>query len=116
MDNNYIPISIKRPKPYLLSVEYPDGFKASVLLSKLREECPCAVCKGEEIMGVRYTFGIQIMKPGMNELESLTPSGNYAIQAKWKDGHDSGIYTWEQLRVIMEKNALSEDELKAMAN
>lgn len=116
MDNNSIPKAITRPKPYLLAVEYADGMKATILLSKLREECPCAVCKGEEIMGVRYTFGIQVMKPGMNELEALIPTGNYAVQARWKDGHESGIYTWEQLKTIVQNNALSENELKAMEN
>lgn len=114
MDNN-IPKSITRPKPYLLTVEYAD-MKATILLSKLREECPCAVCKGEEIMGVRYTFGIQVMKPGMNELEALIPTGNYALQARWKDGHDSGIYTWEQFRSIITKYSLSDDDMKAMEN
>ena len=38
--------------------------------------------------------------PGMNELESLTPTGQYGVQAKWKDGHDTGIYSWEYLRLI----------------
>lgn len=115
MNTPIMPISISRPKPYLLRVEYAD-FTGIIMLSSLREECPCAVCKGEEIMGVRYTFGIQIMKPGMNELASLQPTGNYAVQARWNDGHDSGIYTWEQLRTIVEKHALSPEQIQAMNN
>lgn len=115
MDSSLIPKSISRPKPYLLQVEYTD-FTGIIMLSSLREECPCAVCKGEEIMGVRYTFGMQIMKPGMNELVALQPAGNYALQARWNDGHDSGIYTWEQLRTIIEKHALTQEQIQAMNN
>ncbi len=30
-------------------------------------------------------------------LESV---GNYAVRMTWDDGHNSGIYTWERLRVM----------------
>lgn len=32
------------------------------------------------------------------EMVELLPVGNYAIQPRWSDGHDTGIYTWEFLR------------------
>ncbi len=30
-------------------------------------------------------------------LEGITPVGTYAVQLRWNDGHDSGIYTWDYL-------------------
>jgi DUF971 family protein len=24
--------------------------------------------------------------------------GSYAVQIRWSDGHDTGIYTWQNLR------------------
>mgnify|MGYP003736416353 FL=1 len=30
-------------------------------------------------------------------LEAIAPVGTYAVQLRWSDGHDSGIYTWEYL-------------------
>jgi DUF971 family protein len=28
--------------------------------------------------------------------------GHYAVQITWKDGHSTGIYTWENLRELCE--------------
>ncbi|MBL7974446.1 MAG: DUF971 domain-containing protein [Candidatus Kapabacteria bacterium] len=109
---SYIPTTITRPRPYLLSLEWSDGKKSTFLLEKLREECPCAHCKGETIMGVTYTFGLKQFSAGMNELVSLVPVGNYGLQATWKDGHDSGIYTWEMLRNVAITHALSDKDIK----
>ena len=110
---SYIPTAIERPKPYLLRLSWDDGTVATVTLEKFREECPCALCKGETIMGTTYFVGIKQFSPGMNELVSLVPVGNYGVQASWKDGHDSGIYTWENLRTIALSHKLSDAELLA---
>lgn len=104
------PKSISRINKYLLSIEWPDGFSGVITLERLREECPCAMCKGESIMGEVVFPGMKMLKPGMNELQSLTPVGNYGIQAQWKDGHATGIYTWEALREIVRQFSLNEKE------
>lgn len=111
---SFIPISIVRSKPYLLTFTWADGITATIAVEKLREECPCAFCKGETIMGTTYVFAIKQFTPGMNELLSLTPVGNYGVQAVWKDGHDSGIYTWETLREIALTNKLSNEEIAGL--
>ncbi|MBI3259679.1 MAG: DUF971 domain-containing protein [Ignavibacteriae bacterium] len=98
-----LPKNISRPLPHLLTIEWNDGFSATIPLEKLRDECPCAMCKGEQIMGQPVSFGIKMFAPGMNELEKLVPVGNYGIQASWKDGHDTGIYPWQLLRRITEQ-------------
>jgi DUF971 family protein len=36
----------------------------------------------------------------MNDLESLAPMGHYGVIAQWKDGHNTGIYSWDYLRAI----------------
>jgi DUF971 family protein len=30
-------------------------------------------------------------------LEALDPIGNYAVQPRFSDGHDTGIYSWDYL-------------------
>ena len=30
----------------------------------------------------------------------MSAVGNYAVQPSWDDGHNTGIYTWEYLRLI----------------
>ena len=110
-----VPVSISRPKPYLLKAVWPDGFESTITLMSLRDDCPCAMCKGETIMGQHFTFGIQQFKPGQNELKELVPVGNYGIQASWNDGHDSGIYSWQMFRDSFEKNRLSDEQLAELA-
>lgn len=105
------PTSLKRLNEVVLASQWSDGFSSSILLSDLRDACPCAYCTGEEIMGQTVFPGMKTFQPGMNELASLTPVGNYAVQASWKDGHDSGIYSWEMLRTVFEQKKLSDETL-----
>ena len=44
--------------------------------------------KGQEVL----QFGKRLVT-----INSITKSGNYAIQIFFSDGHDSGIYTWDYL-------------------
>ena len=106
------PIALKRTSPVVLSSTWDDGFESSVLLSDLRDACPCAHCTGEEIMGEVVFQGMKTLAPGMNELEALIPVGNYGVQANWKDGHNSGIYTWQMLRDVFEEKKLSAETLR----
>jgi DUF971 family protein len=109
------PIKISKPAPYLISFEWSDGRTTTITLRAFRDACPCASCKGETIMGKTYTFGMQVMKPGMYELVNIQAVGNYAIQADWKDGHNTGIYSWDILRGAAEEFALSDEQICALA-
>lgn len=111
-----LPTSIHRPKPYLLHILWSDGYASTLLLETMRDQCPCAACQGEEIMGQKISFGIKMFKPGMNELTALTPVGNYGLQATWADGHATGIYTWQGLRALCETHALTAEQLSDLAS
>lgn len=109
------PKSIKRPKPYLLEVEWND-FKGIISLEQLRRECPCAECTGESIGNVVYSRPREVKnEPGVFDLVNLKPIGNYAIAAAWANGHQTGIYTWERFRETFEKYNLSNEELETLA-
>jgi len=105
------PTQLKRRNAAVLSSTWTDGFESSILLRELRDVCPCAYCTGEEILGQKVFAGMKTFAPGMNELVKLSPVGNYGVQAAWKDGHDSGIYTWEMLRAVFEAKQLTRDQL-----
>lgn len=105
------PTQLKRRNMAVLSSTWSDGFESSILLRDLRDVCPCAYCTGEEILGQKVFAGMKTFAPGMNELVKLTPVGNYGVQAAWKDGHDSGIYTWEMLRNVFEGKQLTPEQL-----
>ena len=98
------PTSIVRTSEGTLNVTWGEGSGAERVeypLHFLRRECPCAHCKGENILGKVYK---PVLLPtyveGMNELTGVDPVGAYAVRFSWGDGHDTGIYTWEYLRVL----------------
>ncbi len=109
-------VRISKPKPFLLYSEWDDGFSAAISLETLRKECPCADCdqdylnkKTNKFSGLFATY-----KEGMYTLKALHKTGNYALNAEWEDGHDTGIYTFEKLREIFEKFSLSEEDIEKL--
>ena len=36
----------------------------------------------------------------MYKIKSIEVVGDYAIQVSWKDGHNTGIYSWEYLKTL----------------
>jgi DUF971 family protein len=96
---NYYPTQIKKTENNSLMVNWNDGKVTEITLTKLRDECPCVNCKGESVLFESY---IPIKTPfkaaGFYEIDKLESVGNYAISVKWKDGHDTGIYSWDILR------------------
>jgi DUF971 family protein len=92
---------IKRDDQNGLEVTWSDGHISHYPLGYLRDECPCAGCKGEVMFGkVFRPAALPVFTPGMYELKALTPTGQYGVQASWKDGHDTGIYSWQLLRML----------------
>ena len=98
--SSYYPTQIKRIEA-TLKITWNDGRVQEIPLTKLRDECPCVNCKGESVIFESY---IPIKTPfkaaGYYEIDSIEAMGNYAVSIKWKDGHDTGIYSWEILREI----------------
>ncbi len=82
-----------------LRIIWDDGHISVLSIKLLRDECPCAGCKGEVLFGKVYKPStISVYQEGMYKIESLTSVGQYAIQIRWKDGHDTGIYSWDYLQ------------------
>jgi DUF971 family protein len=95
------PTQIKQKSATELFVKWDDGHESLFTLQYLRDECPCASCKGETVLLHSYTpLKLPVMAPGKYELRSIQQVGNYAIQIYWGDGHQTGIYSWEYLREI----------------
>lgn len=100
---NLYPVKIEKKEGGIISVKWNDDKVTDITLIKLRDECPCVNCKGESVLFESY---IPIKTPfkaaGYYEIEKIEMVGNYAIQIRWKDGHDTGIYSWEVLRKMGE--------------
>jgi DUF971 family protein len=81
-----------------LAIQWNDGAESYLGLQFLRRACPCAACGGEpDVLG-------NIMRPRVSysdnsfDLVGFEIVGGYAIQPRWGDGHDTGIYSFQYLR------------------
>ncbi len=96
----------RNPDQNSFNIKFDDGFEADISAETIRESCPCAECRGEEVLLHKYvpqnpkSFTVDSFK-----LEKVQMVGNYAIQFFWKDGHNTGIFNWQYLREISAKNS-----------
>jgi DUF971 family protein len=81
-----------------LAIHWNDDGESYLNLEMLRRACPCAACGGEpDVLGniarpnVSYT-------PESFQLASFNVVGGYALQPRWRDGHDTGLYSFQYLR------------------
>ena len=83
-----------KDKQYLV-INWSDNSATQIKLSNLRKKCPCAVCVSEkEKHGKKY---IPIYSLDETTISQIDMVGNYAVNIIWKDGHNTGIYEFDQL-------------------
>ena len=88
-----------------LAIKWNDGGESFVPLEKLRRSCPCAGCQGEmDIMGNVYKNSEQKLPSTAFELVRFEKVGGYAIQPVWRDGHATGIFSFDYLKQIAGEN------------
>ena len=100
---NLRPVALSKEEPDRLVIQWSDGHRSIYTWKHLRDNCPCAGCRGE--------FGqppdpFRILKPSeiaprppLAPVE-IAPVGNYAYKIVWNDGHDTGLFTLEYLRQL----------------
>jgi DUF971 family protein len=87
-----------------LTVTWADGVTSEISFEALRWACPCAVCKGEGGQpGVLAST--KRLTPEQTEMTDLRAVGLYAVSPLWADGHDTGIYPYNQLRQLGDSEA-----------
>ncbi len=95
------PLKIKIQNKKDLYIKWDDESENLISLEYLRNECPCANCKGESILFKTYRPA-QKQKESveMYQVKDIKMTGGYAIQIIWKDGHNTGFYTWDYLKKL----------------
>jgi DUF971 family protein len=81
-----------------LAIEWNDNTESYLNLELLRRACPCAACGGEpDVLG-------NITRPAVTytmesfQLDRFDLVGGYALQPRWRDGHNTGLYSFAYLR------------------
>ena len=102
-----IPVGLQRRDLRTLSLLWQDGHRDDFDVRDLRLACRCALCV-EEMSG-RKLLDPQTVRADVSPRQ-IVSVGRYAIQFDWSDGHNSGIYSFNDLRALGERAALQSVE------
>jgi DUF971 family protein len=80
----------------VLSVKWKDGSTSEIPWTQLRAACPCAECAN--LHGDADPLRLKLAPN--THLVSVAYVGNYAVQPRWGDGHNTGLFTWNYLREL----------------
>ncbi len=100
-------MSAKTPRPTeinlhqvsrVLDIAFDDGRSFSLPCEYLRVFSPSAEVRG-------HGPGQEVLQVGKREVNiaAIEPVGVYAVKLVFSDGHDTGIYSWEYLCELGEK-------------
>src|SRR6201990_579157 len=79
-------------KSQILEIAYGDGKRFRLPAEFLRVYSPSAEVRG-------HGPGQEVLQAGKKDVQiaAVEPVGNYAVQLRFSDGHDTGIYSWDLL-------------------
>lgn len=79
--------------PDALTLQWPDG-PSSLAAAVLRANCRCAPCQSLRLRGetIEVDAGVSLV-----DAQAI---GHYAVQLRFSDGHERGIYPWPYLRAL----------------
>jgi prepilin-type processing-associated H-X9-DG protein len=96
VDQRYEPASIDVVRDEGVTVTFQDGHVARFDLHTLRQNCPCATCRG-----LRDRGEVAWPRPGSPtplRIENAELHGAWGLVIVWNDGHATGIFPFESLR------------------
>jgi ATP-binding protein involved in chromosome partitioning len=83
------------PGSDILYVAFDDGERHELSAEMLRVMSPSA-----EVQGHSPEQRVTVAKKRSVRIRELKPVGNYAVRIVFDDGHDTGLYTWDYLRLL----------------
>lgn len=95
----------------VIEVGFSDGQTFRIPFELMRVYSPSAEVQG-------HGPGQEVLQTGKRgvEIQALDPVGNYAVQPRFSDGHDSGIYSWDYLYFLgSEQERLWQDYERRLA-
>ena len=94
------PREIKHEDDSTVRITWGDDRECRYRAAELRRSCPCAQCVNE------WT-GERMLKPETIseeiEIKEMSIVGRYALNFRWNDGHETGIYSFRYLRELCDK-------------
>ena len=94
------PREISQESNTSLRITWADDRACTYEAADLRRACPCAQCV-DEWTGNR-TLSPETISDEV-EIADLSIVGRYALNFRWSDGHETGIYSFKYLRDLCEQ-------------
>jgi len=84
----------------VLEIGFDNGKTFRIPFELMRVYSPSAEVQG-------HGPGQEVLQTGKREVEltGLEPVGNYAVQPRFSDGHDTGIFSWDYLYFLGSQEA-----------
>ncbi|MFM8316131.1 MAG: DUF971 domain-containing protein [Deltaproteobacteria bacterium] len=103
------PMSLRQLGADLLGISWNDGHDSIYHVRNIRLSCRCANCIDE---WTREKILKDEMVPADIKPKKMETVGRYALQIDWSDGHNTGIFTFEQLRSQCECESCRKTKIK----
>jgi DUF971 family protein len=102
MTNDLMPVELHKDGDTGLIIDWSDGERSVLSWPQLRANCPCAGCREEREKPPNPFKMLSDKEASSGPIKpvAMTPIGRYAYKITWSDGHDFGIYTFENLRAL----------------
>lgn len=100
------PTELKLVDPTRLRITWSDGQVREHTIRELRDRCPCASCREQRTAAPPPPTELTILSPAEAQplrITAMEPTGRYAYNIHFSDGHDTGIYTLDLLRELGEQ-------------
>lgn len=81
----------------LLRMTFSDGHVSEFPTRYLRGYCPCAYCQGHGSGPPKWQ---EVTHQRQINVADVSQVGNYALCIVWEDGHDTGIFSFQNLRAM----------------
>lgn len=97
------PTQLEKPSDDRLRISWSDQTVREYTVRELREACPCATCREKRNAPPPPSNVLPVIAPGAGgvvTIASMRPTGHYAYNIAFSDGHDSGLFTLELLRTL----------------
>lgn len=93
-DPRYEPERVETSAQQGIRITWADGHVSAYELADLRRACGCAVCNELRRAGQPVFAGSD------DELDVIDAGlvGSYGVTFHWSDGHQTGVYGWDDLR------------------
>ncbi len=91
MNAGQAPLSVELGRE-ALTLRWADG-ASTIPAATLRAHCRCAACQSARLRGLAVDATDAALVDAL-------PVGHYALQLRFADGHERGIYPWPALRAL----------------